>query len=1656
MDKIQARLLFTVIFLLMSYFSIAQTNSWIDYNKTYYKIPISETGMYQVTQAEIISAGISGVNPKNFQIYHRGQEQSIFVEGESDNSFDSGDFIQFYAKRNDGDQDKFLYKNISNQVNPYYNLYSDTTAYFLTWTIDGSEGKRMEILDEPITTSFESYQWHEELQFFSDNYAIGQNYSNADIFLATFDRGEGWLSNRVSTSQTYTFDINDFFTPNAFSIKPKLEFIIVGDGSNYNVSVEAGNSTSNLSNVTTISGSTFQKRFFNTDIDVSQVDGTGQCFVRFTVNSGHFRMAYIKLTYPQNYQINDSETHYLTLPINSSDISYLDISNPATGAEVYDITDENNLRRITSNLSVSNIQLAITGTSTVERNLYLHNNSFLSVSNIDAINFTNIDPTAYDYLIVTHPSLRQAAGEHSDIIQAYADYRESEVGGNHEVLIMNIDEIYNQFNYGETSPLGIRRFADFMFANGNPENIFLIGKAVALPGLAIDMNIRKNPTHFEQNLVPTYGWPPSDIALVVGLNSTGGNVPSIPIGRLSVTTAEQVLNYFNKVKSHESTAPALWQKNIVHLSGGNGEFEQTLFRGYVDDLKVRAEGDSFGGRVSTTTKSTTNPVELINISEQLNAGLGLITFFGHSSQNLTDLEIGNVSDEAQGYNNTDRYPVLLMNGCQLASIFDDDFTLSEDWLLTADRGAVAFVAHSYFGYSVPLRDYSRAFYNLSFRDFLGETVGNLVKQGIDDYVSGTNTVQVSHWEQMILQGDPAVKLVRADKPDYEVIDNQMFLETFNGTPVSTLSDSLNLRIIVSNVGLTTTQSFHVSVTRYFSDGSDPITYTSSVPYAAINYRDTISFTIPNDELVNTFGLNRFEVTVDYLDELDEFNEDNNIASFEFFVPTVSVLPVLPLEYAVVNQQPVVLTASAGNSSNEEREFIFEIDTSPDFDSPSKQSTTIQAGLTATWDVNLLTDNSTDSTVYYWRVNYADAINDPNILWGESSFVYIKDSSEGWSQSDFPQFSKASLDNIVRDDITETWKFSEIVKDIVVETYGSTNSIDYTEIVVSLDGLALVFDGRCLENTITALAFDKNTGALYPANLFASGVNCGRDSNSANYFTNSSIESGGLASYLGQVDEGDYVLMFSSGQVNFSNWTSEVTNTLQEIGGNPSIYNTLQTGHPYIIFGQKGALGGTAEEVIATSITNPTADAIRLETAINIGTVNGKISSTRIGPAEAWGQAIHDVRTSGADTYKFNIYGLDLSGTETLLLENLTNLTEDISSIDASVYPYMRLELELADEEERNPAQLKKWLVLYEGVAEGFIDIDAIGRAEYIISDKEEGEEFELEFAFTNLANINFKDVDSLNVEYKFTNLETLTQTTQLAKIKAPLGKETTRFKLNINTAGMGGKNELQVYVNPQDVPEQYYENNIFIVDFAVIPDDNNPLLEVAFDGRKILDGEIVSSNPFITIQLKDDNEFLTRNPEESLAITASLKRPCEGCDFESIDLNTNEIQFSEVDGVASVEFQLKNLEDGIYTLQAQGEDAAGNKAGTRPYTINFEVINESTVTNVFPYPNPFSSNVRFVFTLTGSEVPDQMKIQIMTISGKVVREITQDEIGPIHIGNNQTEFAWDGTDEFGDRLANGTYLYRVLMRKNGQGFKRRETSADKAFKNGYGKMYILR
>ena len=123
------RLILTSFVLLNSILTFSQnfTNSWIDYGKQYYKFQITEEGIYRIGVNELLGAGIptGAIDPQGIQLYFRGEEQYIYVEGEADGVLDAGDYIEFYGLGNDGWLDTVLYSDPEWHANDNYSLYTN-------------------------------------------------------------------------------------------------------------------------------------------------------------------------------------------------------------------------------------------------------------------------------------------------------------------------------------------------------------------------------------------------------------------------------------------------------------------------------------------------------------------------------------------------------------------------------------------------------------------------------------------------------------------------------------------------------------------------------------------------------------------------------------------------------------------------------------------------------------------------------------------------------------------------------------------------------------------------------------------------------------------------------------------------------------------------------------------------------------------------------------------------------------------------------------------------------------------------------------------------------------------------------------------------------------------------------------------------------------------------------------------------------------------------------------------------------------------------------------------------------------------------------------------------------------------------------------------
>ena len=252
---------------------------------------------------------------------------------------------------------------------------------------------------------------------------------------------------------------------------------------------------------------------------------------------------------------------------------------------------------------------------------------------------------------------------------------------------------------------------------------------------------------------------------------------------------------------------------------------------------------------------------------------------------------------------------------------------------------------------------------------------------------------------------------------------------------------------------------------------------------------------------------------------------------------------------------------------------------------------------------------------------------------------------------------------------------------------------------------------------------------------------------------------------------------------------------------------------------------------------------------------------------------------------------------------------------------------------------------------------------------------------------------------------------------------------------------------------------ILVKELFVKADNYNPILDITFDGVHILNKDIVSAKPHILINLKDESRFL------ALADTALLNVQVRFPDgslhkyYFGDSMRFTPANLATGVNTAVIDFLPWFPKEGEYELIVSGKDVVGNTAGALNYHVIFTVITKAMISNLLNYPNPFTTSTAFVFTITGNEVPQNIRIQVLTITGKVVREITKDELGPLHVGRNITEFKWDGTDSYGAKLANGVYLYRVLTNLNGKSlekYKAEGDNTDKYFNKGYGKMVIIR
>lgn len=1704
-------------------------NEWInDYNLTYFKIKIVKDGLYKIDYSALQSIGLNTALGNQLVIYGRGEEVPLYVS--STGLLSSSDYLLFYAKANDGWLDSFLFDNPSkDHFNPMYSMFSDTAAYYIA-AVPGVHKRVSLYNNNQSIQQAETYCWYESVYEDHSSYSGGLSVpftNSAKVSPSTFDAGEGYFGLYFNSNYSYALNTPDLFSSNNLLTASSIVYTASTRVLPNNLGVDINGAYSFPQGQ--INFNTIQvNKFSSNNIPVSSLSNGSNTF-NFSINSGgsYNAVSIIKLRYPRAYSFNGLSNVQFDVPLNGSPYANKHLvssgfNNMNSDVYLWDF-DANILLKQNYINGLQGFDFDLPSSTFSSRHLMVCSATQINtVSTFVPIKFIDYSKPANqgNFIIVSHKGLKTVY-QGKNMIVEYASYRNDIAGGGYDTLTVDIDQLYEQFAYGVSKhPLAIRNFANYVetyFSKPRPYYILLIGKG------QIYSATRKNVVRNKLNAIPTFGNPGSDELLTAWQHD---NFSHIAISRLSVYTPREIQTYLDKLQLYErqqrensgtgeqNVLNKDWMKQVIHLSGGSDIYQQQLFDGYLntmyanplaEPMKVIIEDTSFGANVHVFKKSSAAPVQMSSsaqLDSLINSGVSIINFFGHSAFSTLEFAI----DNPGSYKNYGKFPLMISNGCFTGNLFEDPANdpnhqrgLSERFVVpdttsSPNIGAIAYLSTSDLGISTGLNYFTNTLYQEISRKNYGNTLGECIRITRDSLLRNQNINSqdiIIAAEQMLLNGDPAIRINPHAEADYTIDSTLMRLNPRNITFEQ--GGQFHLLFDVRNIGKYKKDSVDILVLRYFpkadmSPGSVP-TLIQQLRIATPTYNHSFDIAI-NTEPERALGINKISLIIDPQNKLSEIDENNNQASLSFSVSSLDILPVFPYPYAIVGDTTNFnLKASSVEANAPSRYYRIESDTTALFNSPLKQSNYIrQVGGVLQWKGAI--KKWMDSTVYYWRVAVDTLYGNHQLNWHNSSFTYIKGSSAGWDQSHFYEF-KNDVFTTESLEADRVFHYADNIRKMKVRDFGNGTS---DQVAAYLDYQKMNNGGSCIPYGVyggpspayggfNIAVLDSLTGtpflSNYP-NIQQGDYNCSGNQtlNVFQFLTNGYLTANTWGSYSpfntatsiaqqqsylsnfisNYVPDGAYVLLYSINTFNPAGFDPSLRSTLHSLLGT-TVLDTMSASRTYVYFGRKGGHGYPVHEVQAGMPGG------LIDTSFQFygNWFQGAVTSTIIGPAQNW-SSLHwrykAYETPNTDVDLLEVIGIDTSGLETIVYSNSTSNTADINLgfINASQYPQLKLRLTSKDTIHRTPTQLQYWRVNYSPLPD--VALDKNGGQMVHKDTLQRGDPFVMKWLVRNVSAANF---DTLRIKYTLIKANNQQDVFYQTYRKIPIN-DTLWAYLKLNSMNLIGLNTLLIELNPSNCnyftkQEQHHFNNIAKLNFFVSKDNVNPILDVTFDRQRILDGDIVSPHPEIEVKLNDENLFLVLDSINVL--NAWLKSPNSTSYVQQTVSNSGLIFYPAQKGAKTNTARLKlnpNLnQDGEYKLKVQGVDRSGNLAGDLSYEISFNVITNSSITQVMNYPNPFTTSTKFVFTLTGSVLPDYFKIQIFNVSGKMVRELTLNELGMnLHIGRNISSYSWDGTDQYGDVLANGVYFYRVVTKKDGMNMDILSSGADAYFKSGFGKMYIMR
>lgn len=743
---------------------------------TWYKVHTRNDGVHRIDYDFLQSLGIDvdNIDPRNIQLYGNGGgmlpernseprhddlvENAIRVVGESDGSFDQGDYILFYGTNPwTIEADSTV---VAGNTIPVFrqqpHLYDDKAVYFLT--IGNAPGKRVGTQNGPgnptyTTSTYSFVTYHEEelvnpaesgRMWYGEKFDFAQTSRSFSFSIPNLDAGApvylstGLLGRSLSGQTSFNVRANGNTVLNKPFSTVGIRYYDTFARDDYRT-LQVANPTSNLQVQLTFSP--------------SGADPESAGWLDYlTVNAR-------RSIQPINGQVNFADFR----SVGAGAVTQFNLSG--NNLTVWDVTDPTqpvqmalNGNRFTANTESLKHFVAFDGSN------YFIPEAGGQVPNQD-IHGTIGQP---DVVIVTHPDFQSAANRLADFHRQQHNY---------SVSVVRTDKIYNEFSSGATDITAIRDMMTMLYeraANNAelPQYLILFGD-----GSYDYKNIQIAESN-NHNFVPTYQsyetldrqvtFTSDDYFGMLDPNEgtdiiKGAQNIDIGIGRLVATSLDQAEAIVDKIiHYHEPVSLGSW-RNTISFVADDEDFNthindaDNIARVVNRDFPVynvdKIYFDAFE-QVSTPGGSRYPQVNAA-INSRIFSGALIMNYTGHGGEAGWAHEKVLTFDEMTAWSNFDRLPLFVTATCSFTRYDNPQRNSGGEYLLTKpDGGAVALITTVRLVYSNANYRLNYALFDTLLSPVNGQfqTLGEVMLHAKNSINGGANN------RKFALIGDPAMKL----------------------------------------------------------------------------------------------------------------------------------------------------------------------------------------------------------------------------------------------------------------------------------------------------------------------------------------------------------------------------------------------------------------------------------------------------------------------------------------------------------------------------------------------------------------------------------------------------------------------------------------------------------------------------------------------------------------------------------------------------------------------------------------------------------------------------------------------------------------------------------------------------------------------------------